>query len=194
MRTYLSISVLFVFALVLAGCGGSKSLQNVSVGEVPDWFTIPPQDPNFLYAARTATSRDLGLAIDKAVTNARAEIARQYEVKVTGLSKSFQEEIGSSEDSDINKTFSQTIKTVVSTQLMGSRASKTTYVRDGSYYRAYVLVEYPIGAANQAFMNALKANQNMYTRFRSSNAFKEMDDEVKRYEEWQKEQRTRTMP
>ncbi len=180
--------ILLVAQLSFLGCSGSKSLTTTDIGQVPGWFTTIPQDPNFLYAARTATSRDLGLAIDKAVTSARAEIARQYEVKVTGLTKSFQEEIGSSEDSEINQLFSQTIKTVVSTTLMGSRASKTTHVRDGNNYRAYVLVEYPIGAANQAFMNALKANQNMYTRFRASEAFKEMDEEVQKYEEWKKDQ------
>lgn len=188
MRSIISLVLLLVLALCLMGCGGSKSLTTTDTGQVPEWFTTIPQDPNFLYAARTATSRDLGLAIDKAVTNARAEIARQYEVKVTGLTKSFQEEIGSSEDSEINQLFTQTVKTVVSTSLMGSRASKTQHVRDGNNYRAYVLVEYPIGAANQAFMNALKANQNMYTRFRASEAFKEMDDEVQKYEEWKKQQ------
>jgi len=169
------------------GCGGSKPLTQTKVSPVPDWFSTPPQDPNFLYAARTATSRDLGLAIDKAVTNARAEIARQYEVKVTGLTKSYIDETGS-EDAEILQTFTRTIKTVVSTTLMGSRASKTTHVKDGNNYRAYVLVEYPIGAANQAFLNALKANKNIYTQFRASEAFKEMDKEVQKYEDWKKEQ------
>jgi len=188
MRSLFSLSLLLLLAIFIMGCGGSKPLVQTKASSIPEWFSNTPQDPNFLYAARTATSRDLGLAIDKAVTNARAEIARQYEVKVTGLTKSFQEEIGSSEDSEINELFTQTVKTVVSTTLMGSRASKTTHVRDGNNYRAYVLVEYPIGAANQAFITALKANQNMYTRFRASEAFKEMDEEVQKYEEWKKEQ------
>ena len=187
MRSFVSLIVCAAVISVM-GCGGSKPLVETKASLIPEWFSNTPKDPNFLYAARTATSRDLGLAIDKALTNARAEIARQYEVKVQGLTKSFQEEIGSSEDSEINELFSQTVKTVVSTTLVGSRASKTTHVRDGNNYRAYVLVEYPIGAANQAFMNALKANQNMYTQFRASEAFKEMDEEVQKYEEWKKEQ------
>ena len=187
MRSIISLVLLLVLALCLMGCGGSKPLTQTKVSPVPDWFSTPPQDPNFLYAARTATSRDLGLAIDKAVTNARAEIARQYEVKVTGLTKSYIDETGS-EDAEILQTFTRTIKTVVSTTLMGSRASKTTHVKDGNNYRAYVLVEYPIGAANQAFLNALKANKNIYTQFRASEAFKEMDKEVQKYEDWKKEQ------
>ncbi len=188
MRSLFSLSLSLLLAIFIMDCSGSKPLVETRANPAPEWFSTTPQDPNFLYAARTATSRDLGLAIEKAVTNARAEIARQYEVKVQGLTKSFQEEIGSSEDSEINQLFTQTVKTVVSTTLMGSRASKTKHVRDGNNFRAYVLVEYPIGAANQAFMNALKAQKNMYTRFRASEAFKEMDEEVQKYEEWKKEQ------
>lgn len=188
MRSFISLVVVVALALSTFGCGDSKPLTQTRIDPMPEWFSNPPQDPNFLYAARTASSRDLNLAIEKATTTARAEIARQYEVKVEGLTKSFQEEVGTNEDAEINQLFSQTIKTVVSTQLMGSRAAKTSHVKDGMNYRAYVLVEYPIGAANQAFMNALKANQNMYTRFRSSESFKEMDDEVQKYEEWKKAQ------
>ncbi len=191
MRSFISLFVVVALALSIFGCGGSKPLTQTRTDPMPEWFSNPPQDPNFLYAPRTASSRDLNMAIEKATTNARAEIARQYELKVEGLTKSFQEEVGTDEDSEINQLFSQTIKTVVSTQLMGSRAAKVSHVKDGMNYRAYVLVEYPIGAANQAFMNALKANQNMYTRFRASESFKEMDDEVQKYEEWKKAQATK---
>jgi hypothetical protein len=187
MRTILLLLLISLVTLSMS-CGGSKPLTETRTNPIPEWFTNIPQDPSFLYAARTATSRDLNLAIEKAMTNARAEIARQYELKVEGLTKSFQEEVGSAEDSEINQIFSQTVRTVVSTQLMGSRATKTTQVRDGNNYRVYVLVEYPIGAANQAFMNTLKANQNMYTRFRASEAFKEMDEQIKKYEDWKQQQ------
>jgi len=60
--------------------------------------------------------------------------------------------------------------------------------KDGTLWRAYVLVEYPIGAANQAFMEQVKKNDQMYTRFRASQTFKELDDEVKKYEDFKKQQ------
>jgi len=187
-----SLTVMLVFsALTLSfmSCGGSKPLTNTNIDPMPEWFTNVPQDPNFLFAPSTDTSPDLNLAIQKAMVKGRAEIGRQYEVKVEGLTKSFMEEVGNPDEPEMNQMFSQTIQTVVSTQLRGSRAKKTTYVKDGNNYRAYVLVEYPIGAANQAFMEALKANESMYTRFRASKAFEEMDDEVKKYEEWKEKQR-----
>ena len=55
-------------------------------------------------------------------------------------------------------------------------------------YDSYVLVQYPIGAASEALMQQLKKKEELYTRFRASQAFEELDDEVKKYEEWKAKQ------
>lgn len=188
MRTMISFVLLFGFTLFIIGCGGSQALQTASEGEVPDWFTTIPQDPNFLFAPNTATSQDLGLAIDKAITGARAEIGRQMEVRIQGLQKRFDEEVGLAEDAQLMQMFTQATKTVVSATLSGSRTKYQKQVKDGNLWRAYVLVEYPIGAANQALMQQIKNNNQMYTRFRSSEAFKELEEEVNKFEEWKKGQ------
>jgi len=76
----------------------------------------------------------------------------------------------------------------VSTTLNGSHVKSHNISKDGNLWRAYVLVEYPIGAANQAFMDQMKKNDQMYTRFRATQTFKELDDEVKKYEDFKKQQ------
>ena len=114
MRSVISF-ILVTMSLMLIGCGGTKSLQATDTGEIPDWFTNVPKDPNSLYGAKTATSQDLQLAIDKAATDARAEIARQVEIKIEGLQKRFQEETGTSTDAQLLDQFTQVNKTVVST-------------------------------------------------------------------------------
>lgn len=189
MRSLTGFVVGMCVAVLAIGCGGgSKALQETSEGEVPEWFTNVPQDPNYLFAVNTATSRDLGLAMDKAITGARAEIARQMEVRVSGLQKRFDEEVGIGEDSQLMQMFTQATKTVVSQALNGSRTRYQKQVKDGNLWRAYVMVEYPIGAANQALMEQIKKNQEMYTRFRASEAFQELEDEVEKYEQWKKQQ------
>ena len=189
MRTIISCSLLFVFALFIIGCaGGSRALQTASEGEIPSWFTTIPQDPNYLFAANTATSQDLGIAIDKSITAARAEVGRQMEVRVSSLQKRFDEEVGLGEDAELMQMFTQATKTVVSQTLSGSRTKYQKQVKDGNLWRAYVLVEYPIGAANQALMQQIKNNQQMYTRFRASETYKELEEEVAKFEEWKKQQ------
>jgi hypothetical protein len=185
----LFISFLFVaLSLMLFGCGGAKSLQATDTGDIPDWFLNVPKDPNFLYGAKTAASQDLQLALDKAATDARAEIARQVEIKVEGMQKRFQEETGTSTDAQLLEQFTQANKTVVSTTLSGTQVAKQKQLKDGNLWRAYALVEYAVGAANQAFLKQIKNNEQLYTRYRATQTFKELDEEVKKFEDAKKAQ------
>jgi len=187
MRTLFG-SLLILFTVILWGCGRSKPMQATDTGDIPDWFVNIPKDSNYLYAAKTATSQDLQLAFDKATTDARSEIGRQAEIKVEGLQKRFQEETGTSADAQLLDQFTQANKTIVSTTLSGSTILKQKQVKDGNLWRTYVLVEYPVGAANEAYVQQIKKNDQMYTRFRATQTFKELDDEVKKYEEYKKQQ------
>ncbi|MBP1655058.1 MAG: hypothetical protein H6Q28_1614, partial [Bacteroidetes bacterium] len=75
MRISGRIILVALTAAVLAGCGGGKqSLQSVSECDIPEWYSKAPQDPNYLFAARTATSQDMQIALDKATTDGRAEV------------------------------------------------------------------------------------------------------------------------
>lgn len=200
MRTMNVLFCLVLLALVIAGCAGSKTTttttQSGSTGVpqaqappgVPDWFVNVPNDPNFLFAATTTTSRDMGLAVENALTAGRAEIARQTEVRVQALQKRFQEETGFEKDAQLLQQFTSATKTVVSTSLSGSKPRKQLPVQVGEIYRAYVLTEYPVGAANQALIQQIKGNEQLYTRFRASQTYKELEDEVQKYDEWKKQQ------
>jgi hypothetical protein len=189
MRTLSSIAFVAVIALFFVGCGGgSQSMQATGTGDIPDWFTNVPKDPNFFYAANTQVSQDLQLAIDKAVQGGRTELGRMVETKISALQKRFTEETGTASNAQLLDMFTQASKTVVSTALSGSRVSKQKQVKDGSNWRAYVLVEYAVGAANEALMQQIKNNEQMYTRFRASQTYKELDDEVQKYDDWKKAQ------
>ena len=124
----LKFSLLFIFALFFFGCRDSKTDSEV---EIPDWFGDVPQDSEVLYASKTATSRNLQMAIDKAVAHARAEIAQQIKVNIKDLDKRNDEE-------------------TESVTLLGSKIIKQKVVKQGNFWRAYIRVEYPIGKANQA--------------------------------------------
>jgi len=61
-------------------------------------------------------------------------------------------------------------------------------------FRAYALMELPIGVMNSALVDKVKENQNMYTRFRASQAFQELEEESQKYEQFKKEQSQGTAP
>lgn len=185
----------------LAGCASNKKVEEklaekaeakvvekADAMQAPQWFTTPPKDEKSFYGVATATSKDLQLALDKASTDARAEIGRQVEFRVQSLQKKFNEEIGVGDNAQLTQMFTKISKLVVSTSLSGSKIKDQKFQQEGALYRAFSLVEYPAGVGSRELLNQIKNQKEMYTRFRDSEAYKELDEEAKRYEEWKKQQ------
>ena len=116
---FLSLALLFIIlGVAFLGCGGgAKSLQSTSECDIPEWYTNIPQDTHYLLSAKTATSQDMQLSLDKATTDGRAEIGRQVDLRIQGLQKKFDEETGVGSDAQLLQQFTQANKTVVSTSL-----------------------------------------------------------------------------
>ena len=188
MRNVLLFSLILLLPL-LAGCPSApQQAAQPTMQAGPEWYMNPPSDPNFLYAAKSETSQDLQRAIDKAVLSGRQDIAQQVEVRITSLQKKFDEETGMGQDSQLLSQFTSAVKAVAQVALTGSKVKKQEYRQEGGIYRAFCLVEYPIGAAQQQMRDQIRNNEQMYTRFRATQSYKEMDDEATKYEEWKKSQ------
>jgi hypothetical protein len=190
-RKILIVLVALALPLAVIGCSGAKKAQRPSVVpkiDAPDWYDDPPNDDNRLVGVATATSLDFQTAIDKAKQDGRVEIGRQLDLRVTGMSKRFVEETGLNEDAELLGMFTQVSKTVVSDSLNGTRLAKQKLDREGGTYRAYVMMEMPIGEANARFLEKIRSQERLYTRFRASEAFDELDREVKAYEDWKRQQ------
>ncbi len=188
MKFRLLLLMLAFLSLFLMFCGGSKQMvqmqqQPASESPCPDWFTNVPEDPDYLYAAATATSKDLQTAINKAKQDARVDIASQMEARLQGLVKQFKEEIGEGEDSQVNAQFTTVSKTIVSTTLNGCKAKNQYTKKEGTLWRACILMEYPIGAANAQFLQQLKNNDLLRQKTAATDAFKELETEVQKFEQ-----------
>ena len=183
----LSLVLLAIAALSL-GCGGKTASKGNSLG-LPEWFQALPEDPNYIFAVATSTSRDLQMSVNKAKQQGRVDIAQQMETKVKSMIKQFNEEVGLGEDAEFLSQTTEVSKLVTSKVLNGSKARKVETVKESEIiYRSYVLMEMPIGPANTALMEAIKKQQNMYTRFRASQGFQELEGEVDKYDQFKKEQ------
>lgn len=155
---------------------------------LPGWYSKPPADDKFLYGPATAVSRDLQLAINKAETEGRNNIAQQLEVKYGAINKRFAEEVGRDGGAQLLDQYTQVYKATVSQVLYGSRARQQTMRVEGGVYRAFVLMELPIGEMSKKLLDQIRAQEQLYTRFRASEAFKELDAEVEKYEAWKRSQ------
>lgn len=187
---------LAVFALAIGGAACHRAPRSTeltpvanraTIRNLPNWYLKPPTDQNYLFGAATAVSRDLQLSINKAQSEGRNALAQQLEVKFGALNKRFVEEVGR-EGSQLLDQYTQAYKSVVSQVLFGSRARQQTLRTEGEMYRAVVLMELPIGEVSKKLLEQIRAQEQLYTRFRSSEVFKELDAEVQRYESWKREQ------
>ncbi len=184
MKRFISIACLLLVSIALIGCGGNKKANKTKMKEIPKWFLETPNDPNYVIAASSAVSRDLQMAVNTATEEARVQIARELETKVSGLFKRFREEVGVGEDAEFLTQTTDVSKSVVSTTLNGTKVRKKEIVQEGGGIRAYVLMEMALGPVNEALLNKIKDQKNMYTRFRASQGFQELEKDVEKFEKW----------
>ena len=186
-----NVILVLLSLLLIAGCAGKVKTTSITqeatqkvIESIPDWYLDPPSDPNFLFATGSATSRDMQLARDKAADQARMGIAKTVETKFNGLSKRFQEEVGTGEEAQYLDMFTQASKAVVSTVLSGATIDEADLRNEEGVFRAFVLMKMPIGASSQALLSKLKQQEQLYTRFRSGQVFQELEEETKKFQEW----------
>jgi len=165
--------------------GASKA----TLRAMPKWFGKPPKDDKYLYAPATATSRDLQIALNKAEAEGRLQLGQQLEVKYSALTRRFAEETGEGAGAQLLQEYEQTYKAVVSQVLVGTKPKETKFQTEDGVYRAWVLMELPVGAASERLLKQIQQQEQMYARFRASQAFKELNTEVEKYEQWKSGQK-----
>jgi len=191
MKRLICMAVVMVFvSMTLWGCGGPappvKEKDNSL--NLPEWYLTPPEDPDNLWATGECRSSDIGMAKEKAATTARTGIAKQQDLRLNNLTKRFQEEImGADDASQILDQFSSATKEVVATTLRGAKQVEIDVRQDGPMKQVYILYKYPVGAGAEALLNNLKKKDELYTRFRASQAFEEMEKEVQKFEEYKQD-------
>jgi hypothetical protein len=176
--------------LAMIGCSstapsGQNQAGNNEVYSGPDI----PNDPNYIFASATELSQDMQMAVTKAKTTAAAEISRSIDVKVNNMEKLFKQETGVGENTEFLQDAVTATKTITSNQLNGLKEVSKKVVKEGNKYRAYILMQYPVGAAADAFMKSLKKSEKVYAQFKATQAFQELDKEVKDYEEFKEKQK-----
>ena len=188
MSTNFARMALVLTALVAAAChhgaAPEAGASRATLRAMPKWYSAPPKDDKYLYAPATATSKDLQIALNKAEAEGRLQLGQQLEVKYSALTRRFAEETGEGTGAQLLQEYEQTYKAVVSQVLVGTKPKDTKFQVEEGVYRAWVLMELPVGAASERLLKQIQQQEQMYARFRASQAFKELNAEVEKYEQW----------
>jgi hypothetical protein len=152
-----------------------------TVEELPDWYLNLPQDQYGVYAAGTSTSPDLQLAMDKAALTAKRSLADRINSALSSKMKEFVTEIGQGEDTEVVSEVERvTSNLITEVNVSGYSQKDAKVLAQGGKYRAYVLLQYPIGKANKMLVDQVKKSRVLEARLRASKAFKELEDDIKR--------------
>lgn len=175
--------VLFAIGLLaVAGCGGGAKEPVTDPADTsaawPKWFTNTPTDENFHLAAATATSQDVQMAINKAELDAQAKLATQVSAQYQSMMTRFLEEVGAGADAQLLDKATQATKRTTDEVLVGVRTREQQTLREGDIWRAFVLSEMPVATAEKALLGGITQDEELYTRFRESQAFQALEKAV----------------
>ena len=187
MKRIAGVAVCAVAVALVAGCAKPKVASEKTPFEVIQEKANAITAAGGLAAVGVGSSKTVHLALDKAKTRGRTELAHIMETKVESLKKDFSEEVGTSDGAELNELFSAASKHIASQVLRGSVPKDLKYDTQSGMTTAWALMVVDPSVIADAFANQANTQRNQYTRFRASQAFADLDAEVKKFEEFKKQ-------
>ena len=90
------------------------------------------------------------------------------------------DESGSGDDSVLtNEASKVTINLITEANVAGYKQADAKVLSQGKKYRAYVLLQYPLGKANAVLVDQVKKNRILEGKLRATKAFKDLEEEIK---------------
>jgi len=147
---------------------------------IPNWYKQLPKEDNIIYTVGSASSPNLQLAVDMATLNAKYTLADRINGKLDAMMKTFTSKIGSDDiDSSVLSEVEKVSKNVIaSVDVAGYNPKEIEVYPSGTQYRAFVLLEYSDNEARKIIINRLRKDQMVYSKLKSTNAWKELENEV----------------
>ena len=185
-------------ALTLGACGAKqpKSLVDTpeiryqtqkvtsAVSMIPKWYKKMPDEKGAIFTVGSATAPDLQLAVDIATLNGKVVLADRINGKLKAMTKSWIAKFGQSDvDARVMTEIEKVAKNVIANvDVAGYNPVETEVFAAGTQYRAFVLLKYSDNEASKIIMNRLRKDRMVYSRLRSTQAWKELEREVEKSE------------
>ena len=187
-----------ILALTLGACADKelKPLVNtpeiryktekveIAVSQVPDWYKEMPEEDNAIFTVGSATTPDLQLSVDIATLNGKVVLADRINGKLKAMTKTWIAKFGQDDvNSRILTEIEKVAKNVIaSVDVSGYNPVKIDVFPSGTQYRAFVLLKYSDTEASKIILNRLRKDRMVYSRLRSTEAWKELEREVEKQE------------
>jgi len=188
------LATVSVVALTLGACAANQPVSLVDTPEiryqtakveravsiVPSWYKKMPEKKGSIFTVGSATAPDLQLAVDIATLNGKVVLADRINGKLKAITKSWMAKFGQSDvDTRVMSEIEKVAKNVIANvDVAGYSPVQVDVSAAGTQYRAFVLLEYSDKEASKIIFNRLRKDRMVYSRLRSTEAWKELDREV----------------
>ena len=155
-----------------------------AVSIVPSWYKKMPEKKGSIFTVGSATAPDLQLAVDIATLNGKVVLADRINGKLKAMTKSWIAKFGQSDvDSRVMSEIEKVAKNVIANvDVAGYSPVEVDVSTAGTQYRAFVLLEYSDKEAQKIIFNRLRKDRLVYSRLRSTEAWKELEEQVDKSE------------
>ena len=199
MNIVIAIAAYIVLSFAVGGCASpkpgspeatalnikeqeQKKAETVSrtLGITPDWFLKPSISNNAIYTTGTGVSPNLQMSLDKSLINAKRALADRLNGLLSAKSKLFSVEQGQGEATIATTETEQVTTNLISEVNVGGYSIKERETfAEGSRYRSFVLLEYPLGKLNRIQLETLRKQQEAESQHRAERAHKELEKDIK---------------
>ena len=146
-------------------------LMKKTADGAPDWMKKIPESKTAVYSTGTAISSDLQLSIDKSTLNAKRTLADRIDGEMSAQIKTFIIESGAGGGVTSIDVEQVTKNVIAKVNVAGYSIAEVEIEPQGSFYRTYVLIEYPVGQANDILVEQVRRNNLLYAKIRASKSF-----------------------
>ena len=181
------ISILGLFAigaLLFANCGGGS--KSVTKGRQEITFPCQDQgksDKNHFRASATAKSADLNAAKQKAMLNAKQELASRIASTIKSVTENYINEMDAANRSEFEQSYQSLTKDVVNQKLNNVSVLCEKYFQaEGGGYEAFVAIEMNKEDVISSAENAISKDKKLEVMYDREKFRKQFDEEMSKLE------------
>ena len=180
--------VLMTGMFFITGCGGDKQPEKSNI-DLPMWVLNPTIEGGLASTECVIYTGDISLDKAEAIALGRASIAKQIEVKVKAMDKTYQRKVKTKDGVAAGGVFESVSKQVAQQHLQGARAIKMDLIDIDGKKQWCVMVALDPNLTKKIFKDIVKesgvgANLDpqdesvLYEEFKAYKAGQELDEEV----------------
>ena len=151
------------------------------VSNIPAWCLNLPSSDTALYRCGIGESSSLNMSRNRAILDAKRGLADSIDSQISSRMEDFLRATGTGENEEVRQRSEVVTKNVtVEAQLIGHKEINSETQSVSNKFLHYVLLEYPIGQANQALLNQIKQDEILSTTEAADAAMAELEAEIEK--------------